>query len=663
MKKAIVILIFYHIFFNVYTLANTIYQLPGISISNNDSTNTEDTNIITDLSNWLTLQTTITKQAIDNSGAQNITEVLSKLSIIQAYSQTTRVPIFYIHGQRAQVLLNGQPLSGFDSSASMLNLIPINSIEAIDIYTQGNSTRFSDGMLGGIINIITKIKHTQISLSPTYPKYGNTSFSYQKKLNESNQIGILQVINNQYGYRQHDKSEASQSMITYQHQYQTGHIDTMFNYLSDNSEFPGSLTQSEYDENPYGTSSGWEIYKQRSLNLQMQWQQNFSDTQSLQTNFQYRQLNGQGYFPQWASSFEQFYQTISLSPKLNLFYSSYDLSQTLNISLGFNYRYQSFFNTQSVENSYRQSLQIVSSFDESINNWRFSQGSKLGITYDHGSFITYDNNLNQITTPTQNETYYPFSINLGIGYFFNEYFESAISYNHNYQLPFIDQSNLTPSLESGFGLKPQTSDGFTLTELIYIPLIYPIKISTDFFVFWIDNQIAYDPNQASNSYFSGANVNLAPIFQYGFDLISSIQLNKLMNVTSSITLNKMQFRSGQLANNQSIKGNEVPGNPLFSAEIHSDINLRHYFHWYMQAQYQGQAYADGDFENNDGLIDAYLIFNTAITYQKIPWIISLQVNNLLNKKYNYYITDINHQWNYYPANGINGALTITYRFN
>ncbi|MCF6775682.1 TonB-dependent receptor plug domain-containing protein [Thiotrichales bacterium 19X7-9] len=659
MRKKINLLLFNTCLFWAHNLiAETAYQLPGISTYQDNNTQEK---IKTAISPTANLNVHIDHKTITSSGIKTITQAIKQLSMVQVYSQTSSNPIFYIHGLRTQVLLNGQPLSGFDSSASMINLIPIDSVDYINIYTNGDSTNYHDGMLGGIINIVTKIKHTQVSITPTYPKYGQLSASLAKAINANNQLGIMQSVNNSYGYRNHDNSQSSQSMLTYQHYYDRGEFNSNLIYLSQNSQFPGGLTEDQYHQNPYQASSGWEIYKERSLNLQSNWQQQLTEKQSFQGQLQYRQINAQGYFPQWGSSFEQTYQTISISPNLNLFFSNENLDKTLSIHTGINYRYESFVNTSSINNAYRQSLLNTNQFEESLNQWQFTQAISYGISYDHGSFINYSTIPATINSPS-NETYYPLSYNLGVTYRFSPNLHSGILFAHNYQLPFIDQSNLTPEIQSSFGLAPQTSNGFTLTQIYKNHQLIPIKFSGDLYILWIDNQIAYDPSQASANPFPGANVNLPPVFQYGSDLIATITITPKLLAGMSINFNVARFKSGQLADGTSLEGNSVPGIPNTSYEVHSRFSFLDHYQWYLQAQYHGSQYADGDFANADGKVQAYWLINTAINYQLLPWIISLRINNLLNEKYNQYVIDINHQWNYYPGNGINGSLTITYRF-
>ncbi|MCF6764495.1 TonB-dependent receptor plug domain-containing protein [Thiotrichales bacterium 19S3-7] len=658
MKKTTNLLcVFLCIFWLKNLFAETTYLLPSISTDTNDTSNTTQSTITQNAN----LQIHIDQKTIISSGAKTVSEAIEQLANVQRYSQTSSNPIFYIHGLRAQVLLNGEPLSGFDSSASMINLIPIDSIDYIDVSTNGDSTNYNDGMLGGIINIVTKIKKTQISITATYPKYGQLSASILKKIDQNNRLGILQSVNNNYGYRNHDNDQTSQSMLEYTHSYDHGHVDTNLIYLTQNSQFPGGLTQQQYNQNPYQASSGWEIYKQRNLNIQSNWQQDLGETEILQTQFQYRQLNAQGYFPEWNSSFEQNYQTISLSPNLRLLYTSDDLDKTLSVKTGINYRYESFVNTSSINNAYRQSISNSNQIKEIINQWRFIQAFRYGITYDHGSFINYNNSPASVDPP-KNKTYYPFSANLALSYRFNQNLESSIGFSHNYQLPFIDQSNLTNNIESGFGLKPQTSNGLAFSQRYKNAKLIPIQISGDLYTLWIDNQIAYDPNQPSGNPFPGANVNLAPIFQYGSDLIANLEITQTFLVGLSINVNIAKFQSGQLADGTSIEGNTVPGSPTSSFEAHSQLSFLHNYQWYLQAQYHGSSYADGDFSNTEGKIAAYWLINTAINYQNLPWIVTLRINNLLNERYNQYITDVNHQWNYYPGDGINGSLTLTYQF-
>src|SRR5206468_8332445 len=112
--------------------------------------------------------TIITRTDLQRSPGQTVQDVLAREPGIQVSSlfggvngarTTVDMRGFGATGAlNTLVLINGRRLNDFDIESIDLSVVPVNSIERIEI-TRGNSgaVLYGDGAVGGVINIITKV--------------------------------------------------------------------------------------------------------------------------------------------------------------------------------------------------------------------------------------------------------------------------------------------------------------------------------------------------------------------------------------------------------------------------------------------------------------------------------------------------------------------------
>ncbi|MBT8229976.1 MAG: TonB-dependent receptor [Bacteroidia bacterium] len=102
-------------------------------------------------------------------------------------------------GNRVLLLIDGRPALSPDSGGALWNLVPVNSIEKIEIVKGAYSSLFGSSAMGGVINVITKEPkgsyYTRINTrygfydrAPTYTDYDNFGDFYSLDLSHSNKL-------------------------------------------------------------------------------------------------------------------------------------------------------------------------------------------------------------------------------------------------------------------------------------------------------------------------------------------------------------------------------------------------------------------------------------------------------------------------------------------
>ncbi|MFT6835485.1 MAG: outer membrane receptor for ferrienterochelin and colicin, partial [Francisellaceae bacterium] len=368
----------------------------------------------------------------------------------------------------------------------------------------------------------------------------------------------------------------------------------------------------------------------------------------------YQQLWANGDFPNSSNSeFGQYYNQLQLKPILEIKSHVFN-GHALKTKIGIDTSFQNFKQTNVISDSNQNSyaLFVMPSVDIT-DSLTAGTGGRFGYITTNGTFS--NGNRNSDITPVYAYLFF-------LEQKWNKHYTTGARISRDYQLPFIDQSSLTPSAQTTFGLNPQTSISYSLSQKVSYDAW---NVGFNAFYMSINNQIVFNPLiKKTGAQFGGANVNLPPTEQYGIILSGGIQPVEVLGLGGSLTLSKNVFKNGaNMPNIGDVSGNSVPGISNILAEVHSNYQIIKPINWYLQLLYTGNMYADGDFQNSLGQVSGYFLLNTSVSYKLSNWLFSIRVNNIFNQRYNYFTTTYDEQnLAVYPADGTNGALMVTYEF-
>ena len=123
--------------------------------------------------------TVITRENIEQGGFSNVPDILRKNNVDMEKYGATNVPV--LNGDdRVLVLVDGRRMnwshlvvSGSDHAGVVLDLVPVENIERIEIVRGPASSLYGSDAVGGIINIITrKANTTQTSIITEFGSWG-----------------------------------------------------------------------------------------------------------------------------------------------------------------------------------------------------------------------------------------------------------------------------------------------------------------------------------------------------------------------------------------------------------------------------------------------------------------------------------------------------------
>lgn len=237
----------------------------------------------------------ITRQQIEQSGASNIVEFLDSvpgMSVNRLYGRSgidASVDVGYMGesgSQNVLILVDGQRVNGLDSSGTRFAQIPMSSIERIEIRKASGGALFGDRAQGGVINIITRTDNKkEINL-------GTGSFGYRKADSylgfKSGTVsgGVSLMSARSQGYRAHSDSRQESAQFRATHSSEIGRLTWVARGFEETANLPGSLTLTEYAQDPRQISSSYAPRTHRTgTSLGLKFDRSFKDTDLFTVDF------------------------------------------------------------------------------------------------------------------------------------------------------------------------------------------------------------------------------------------------------------------------------------------------------------------------------------------------------------------------------------------
>ena len=607
----------------------------------------------------------ITKGQIAASGASNLKDVLASQIGIQTYSQSSeKNSIVDLKGygdtaiSNVLVLINGRKINSPDLSGYDLSLIPLDSIDHIEVMKAAGTTLYGDHAGGGVINIITKPISDKNTITVSGGSHGVTTDNLELSRktpwvdfytsNEFHYNGGYRDNSDIIGYSNFTKLEkVLNDFFTF---------DIEGGYHRDSYGLPGGLSASEL------ATYGWRGVAPDEEN-------NFANsrdlfirptvTQILPNNFgkltydySHRDRETYGYFDYRYFGPAYGETTTARNLKSDNILVKYDLDteligRSINLTNGVEYH------------SDRNHILgggsgfMISTDDISINKDEF--GLFINIDYnlighlftDFGARYTdvlyeFDNHY---ANSFSNEHYHKTSLSGGLRYEYKPDSRVFFNVSETYRLPDTDEwyntysglnSNLVPQTGLSFQLGISHKQGFD--RLSVVP-----------FFEHNHNEIFFDPSIG----FFGANSNYDSTKRFGLDVRNEMNFKELLHVPVRFEMNytylDAEFNGG------SFDGRSIPfvTQNKFGINLFWDITDK--FSTHIGGTYRGSMFDINDCNNDMPKVKATTLCNIGGSYKLMKdAILSLEIRNLFDTHYFEYVVKgagTSTNVDYYPAEG------------
>lgn len=599
----------------------------------------------------------ITRNQIIEGGYSNLGEVLSKFAGVRFTKDTLgngTTGVIDLRGfgdtaaSNTRILLNGRSLNNPTLEAPNLNLIPLNSIERIEIINGGSSVLFGSGAVGGVINLVTisADSATMNSVSTSAGTFGAASVSaaFIRELNDNLRTAVTVDHEQKDGYRHH--TDFSRNFVS---------IDT--SVKSDSQTIRLSVTNGKEDRLGSGAARESALATDRQATGTLSDGQLESTDISLAhefeagsvflTNTVSKKTSDQNviYFQSWGD--EEVEQSTTVT---NISSRAAWRTKNTNWITGVEYSKGSFVYTKwsypgrttvNDEDDSQQNLTaIYLRSQEKIDN----QSQLLGFRLEQAESIidsTYKSSVRKGTeTEWAAEYVYTFTSDLG--------YEAYFGANRNFRFPVIDEhrypaTNIAGTYTAAADplLKTQTSNELEAG-------IKNNRLTLKLFRSVTDNEIrlvtAYD------------NGNVEEVTRSGLEISYSQMITPRLSLDTTLAHSIVKITDGPFA------GTDLPDVPRQTGQVELAWRLSDEVKLTTRTRWIGESFPLNDFTNSYSKSNAYAVSDIGFSYSKNGFSIVGAISNVGDREYDLYRISGSGRIDRTPAEPIGFSIAANYDF-
>ncbi len=606
-------------------------------------------------------------QDIKTSGAVTTSELLRGIPGVQIndlFGNGTQVNIS-VRGFSATanantlVLVNGRQLNHSDTAGADIHHVFPKDIERIEVMVGSAGALYGDQAVGGVINIITKksvANFHRVSVRAGSFDYAGVELNSSRQITPSLGYRLSAETFETDHYRDHNAEENSNfsGILEYTENNNAFFIEVQ--KIEDELELPGALVEADYKEDPTQINSGFandfinedtSVYRlgyKHSLGAH-----EFSiDTTSRETEAHVRQS-----FQNTPSPMDGFIDRKheSINPKLSgILSAGFETPYVIGIDLeraDFDLEIPNqFFTTEASNEQQIDSLyfQVMPKLSEMLQLTFGMRRANLDneLNYFDALSTEIDSDIDDDITVAE----------LGLAYYFDQQTRLSIRYDENFRFAKIDEfsQTLAPTI-----LDTQTGESF---EIGIDMTRGDQQVAISVYQLDLEDEIEFDPTLGPDFGFGpiGLNTNLDKTRRRGLALSWMSQISSDIALKTELGLVDAKFESG------TFKGNDISGVADKIASLRGDYQITNFVATYLEVNYTGPMYAQGDNANQSGKIASVTVINAGIGYQYKAWDLSFRINNLADEEYADFITDFGFGSAYQPSPERNFTLTAGYRF-
>lgn len=533
------------------------------------------------------------------------------------------------------VLLNGVPLTNPDIAPPDLNAIPIESIQSIEIISGSEGVLYGDQAVGGVINIIEKqAASPRFLLQCAAGSFNNKSCDFYfshifKAIHYDFNLKKIHTDN----YRDHNAYDDERLFGNIHFDTKAHHLAIHYQIMQENIQYPGALSQNAVRTNRRQAANQIDFFKNNNELLQAQSLSPFNSNWSFQQNMMIRNMSGHGVlfspFSQSRNIAFLKFQTKGRTP-YGLFKNGVDAEldyYDLNTNFGLT----------------KERAEKASVFGTWNKKLARRLHCSLGVR-----MAGLSSNLN---SATQIHTFNSAWANhIGLSYDVSNFFKIFLRRAQSFRFPKADENaflaNTVKNLKTQRGVSYEAG----------ITKKFPhsnLKIGC--YLLNLRNEIAFDPLQTPEQPF-GSNQNLPPTRRYGIFIRNEFEINKKIQATISYDYVNARFRNGMNA------GKRIPLVSEQLAQVNLKYQINQAWHFMINGLLTGNQYIANDNQNNFSPLGAYTLFNASLHYHLKNLDLSLQCQNIFNKKYYLYAGLQSGQEFFYPAPERTVLMFVRYRF-
>ena len=241
---------------------------------------------------------------------------------------------------------------------------------------------------------------------------------------------------------------------------------------------------------------------------------------------------------------------------------------------------------------------------------------------------------------------------LGLTYQIDESTRLRLRRDENFRFAKIDEFTRT---EAGTILETQTGEslelGVEMTRGNHRLILSLYRLD-------LEDEIVFDPTLGPLvfGFPTGLNINLDRTRRDGITLSWASRISVQLEAGIEIGLVDARFESGPF------DGNEISGVADELARLFASYSVGDAWRYFVEVDYRGPYYAQGDNANATDKLDSIRIVNAGLGYNYKAWDVTLRIDNLTDEEYAEFVTNFGFGAGFQPSPERNAMLSVGYRF-
>ena len=609
--------------------------------------------------------TVISAEDIRRAGATDVNQAIRKVGGVFGRQSLDASPDFSLDlrgfgansAQNMVVLVDGVRLSENELANPVLSTIPIDTVERIEIVRGGSSVLYGDGATGGVIQIITKRANggtdstsgsasAEVGSFRSYDLRASAARSYQGVAVDA-AIDQQATNNDRVNSRYHGTSFSGGA----QWQLGTGRLAVRLDSARQQSRFPGSLTQAQFDADPHQSLTPNDFGSLDSDRLSALLEQRFgavdfaAELSHREKSVRSHYVADFGFGPSISDSLYNTWQT-QFSPRLRLRSQVGQLDNELVSGIDLQRWKRATTSSFSLAEA-RQDAKAVYLRDEVRFGGAYNARVSAGVRHevfdkDYTDVLSYPVPANDHTSQALNA----WDLQASVAPVANVTVHAKAG--QSYRLATADENSFRPSTQI---LQPQTSHDLELGAAWNEA---NMQLGARVFRHRLVNEIYYDPTVPVNGFF-GANTNLDPTERKGVEIDGELRFAPGWQASIHAQHLKATFTAGPDNGRELtlVPKNVVTARIGWSSAAGQSADLG--------AQWVDRQRFGSDFANDCGaFIPSHTSFDGRLAQKLGRWEFALAGTNLADKRFT--SNAFSCRAGIYPENGRQLKLSARYDF-
>lgn len=505
--------------------------------------------------------TQISEKDINNATVVKLTTLLKQkqsIARIEAHSGDMTQTSISIRGfgdnasTNSLIMIDGFPLTNPSLITPNLNLILLSDLKYINIFQGSRGSLWGDQAVGGTMNIVTKKPQNFIFENKISTGSFATHF-FSSALGNHFPQGYFKLSGFSY-QTQHDRAHSKQKTLGFFPQagynYTKGNIDLKWQYVKDEAQFPGGLTEEEYIKDPKQATQFSNFIRYHINNLQLLSQHDIYPNWLIETRLNYQTMQGKGLM---GSFFHRQEGSCFFYPKLiGSLYSH-------KIILGYFKQYQYYQFTNSLTKKLADTKQEDFFAHIELNSF-FSVHPILGMRY-----ARQDSNFRVVHSYERYMKNRAFVKEYGLIAKPDFHWQMFIRRDENFRFPKTNEALWLPINVDTL----QTQQGISYeTGIHWQNDTHDIQLT--FYQLDIQNEIVFDPEQTIYQPFG-------TFHQFDKTKRNGVTGTYHYHINNNISMNtQLNYVNAQLVSGSN-RGKAIPAVPAWNGNIGFDYQLTSYF--------------------------------------------------------------------------------------